>query len=134
MDAAVRSFLTYLTVERGASPHTLRNYDLDLRQFLAHLRSAHQGMLPGPSGVDAFAVRGFLASRAGQGDTKATRGRKLATIRSFFKFLVREGVLERSPAAAVPGHLLPVAGLRATDHRPLTADHKAQKAALDGAA
>lgn len=102
MDTAVRSFLTYLDVERGASPHTLRNYDLDLRQFLAFLKSAHQGRLPGPSGVDAFAVRGFLASRAGHGDTKATRGRKLATIRSCFKFLVREGLLERSPATAVP--------------------------------
>jgi integrase/recombinase XerC len=125
MDAALRSFLTYLDVERGASPHTLRNYDLDLRQFLAHLRSAHQGTLPNPSGVDAFAVRGFLASRAGQGDTKATRGRKLATIRSFFKFLVREGVLERSPAAAVPGpkkdHTLPRV-LTADDARRLMED------------
>ena len=101
MDAAVRSFLTYLDVERGASPHTLRNYDLDLRQFLAFLRSAHQGQLPTPAVVDAFAVRGFLASRAGQGDTKTTRGRKLATLRSFFKYLAREGIVSRSPAAAV---------------------------------
>src|SRR5207245_2623420 len=42
MDAAVRSFLTYLQVERGASPHTLRNYEGDLRQFLAFLRTAHK--------------------------------------------------------------------------------------------
>ena len=101
MDAAVRSFLTYLEVERGASPHTLRNYDLDLRQFLDFLGPAHQGTLPSPSGVDVFAVRSFLASRAGQGDTKATRGRKLATLRSLFKYLAREGIVARSPAAAV---------------------------------
>src|SRR5207302_1842829 len=65
MDAAVRSFLTYLQVERGASPHTLRNYEGDLRQFLAFLRTAHNGSLPAPAGVDAYVVRGFLAARAG---------------------------------------------------------------------
>jgi integrase/recombinase XerC len=101
MDAAVQSFLTYLDVERGASPHTLRNYGLDLRQFLAFLKSSHHGTLPSPADVDSFAVRSFLASRAVQADSKTTRGRKLAAIRSLFKFLVREGILERSPAAAV---------------------------------
>jgi len=101
MDAAVRSFLTYLQVERGASPHTLRNYEGDLRQFLAFLRTAHNGSLPAPAGVDAYVVRGFLAARAGLGDSKSSLGRKLATIRSLFKYLAREGVVPHSPAAAV---------------------------------
>ena len=101
MDATVRSFLTYLEVERGASPHTLRNYEGDLRQFLDFLRTSHQGALPAPADVDAFVVRSFLASRAGHGDSKATRGRKLATLRSLFKFLAREGIIACSPAAAV---------------------------------
>jgi len=101
MDAAVRSFLTYLTVERGASPHTLRNYDADLRQFLAFLRTAHDGALPAPEAVDAYAVRSFLAARAGAGDAKSSIGRKLATVRSLFKYLGREGVIEQSPAATV---------------------------------
>lgn len=101
MDAAVRSFLTYLEIERGASPHTLRNYALDLRQFLDFLRTHSGGTLPVPGSVDAFALRSFLASRAGQGDTKATRGRKLAAIRSLFKYLAREGIVSRSPATAV---------------------------------
>jgi integrase/recombinase XerC len=101
MDAAVRSFLTYLEVERGASPHTLRNYALDLRRFLEFLKSHGGGTLPVPGDVDVFAVRSFLASRASRGDNKATRGRKLATIRSLFKYLAREGIVSRSPASAV---------------------------------
>ena len=101
MDAAVRSFLTYLQVERGASPHTLRNYEGDLRQFQAFLRTAHKGSLPAPTAVDAYAVRSFLAARAGLGDAKSSLGRKLAAIRSLFRHLVREGVVPQSPAAAV---------------------------------
>jgi integrase/recombinase XerC len=101
MDAAVRAFLTYLEVERAASPHTLRNYGSDLRQFLDFLRASRHGALPGPPDVDAFAVRGFLASRATRGNTKASRGRKLAALRSLFKYLNREGLVARSPAAAV---------------------------------
>ena len=101
MDAAVRSFLMYLQVERGASPHTLRNYEGDLRQFLAFLRTAHKGSLPAPTAVDAYAVRSFLAARAGLGDAKSSLGRKLAAIRSLFRHLVREGVVPQSPAAAV---------------------------------
>src|SRR5437867_2827686 len=101
MDAAVRSFLTFLQVERGASPHTLRNYEGDLRQFLAFLQTAHNGSLPVPTAVDAYAVRGFLAARAGVGDAKSSLGRKLAAIRSLFKYLAREGVVPHSPAAAV---------------------------------
>ncbi len=101
MDAAVRSFLTYLQAERGASPHTLRNYEADLRQFLAFLRSAHDGALPAPVDVDAYAVRSFLAARAGLGDAKSSIGRKLATVRSLFKYLGREGVIAQSPAATV---------------------------------
>ncbi|TAL09231.1 MAG: tyrosine recombinase XerC [Nitrospirae bacterium] len=101
MDAAVRSFLTYLKVERSASPHTLRNYEADLRQFLEFLRGAPGGPLPAPPDIDAYAVRSFLAARAGAGDAKSSIGRKLATVRSLFKYLGREGAVEQSPAAAV---------------------------------
>lgn len=101
MDAAVRSFLTYLEVERGASPHTLRNYALDLRQFRDFLQAHDGGVLPAPAAVDLFAIRRFLASRAQRGDSKATRGRKLASVRSLFKYLAREGRVSANPAAAV---------------------------------
>jgi len=101
MDAAVRSFLTYLKVERGASPHTLRNYEADLRQFLEFLRTLHEGSVPAPAAIDSYAVRSFLAARAGVGDAKSSLGRKLATVRSLFKYLGREGIIPHSPAATV---------------------------------
>ena len=101
MDAAVRSFLTYLKVERSASPHTLRNYEADLRQFLEFLRTLHEGSVPAPAAIDSYAVRGFLAARAGLGDAKSSLGRKLATVRSLFKYLGREGIIPHSPAATV---------------------------------
>src|SRR5437879_13781301 len=73
----------------------------DLRQLLAFLRTAHKGSLPAPTAVDAYAVRSFLAARAGLGDAKSSLGRKLAAIRSLFKYLAREGAVPQSPAAAV---------------------------------
>ena len=101
MDAAVRSFLTYLKVERGVSPHTLRSYETDLRQFLAFLRTSHDGPVPAPGAIDPYAVRSFLAARASVGDAKSSLGRKLATVRSLFKYLGREGIVTHSPAATV---------------------------------
>jgi integrase/recombinase XerC len=101
MDAAVRSFLTYLKVERSASPHTLRSYETDLRQFREFLRTSHEGSVPTPAALDSYAVRSFLAARARVGDAKSSLGRKLATIRSLFKYLGREGIVTRSPATTV---------------------------------
>jgi integrase/recombinase XerC len=101
MDAAIRSFLTHLTLERRASPHTVRSYGQDLHQFLDFIRRSQKA--PTPAAVDPFLVRSFLAFRTAQGDSKATRARKLAAIRSHFKYLVRQGHIARNPAAAVVG-------------------------------
>ncbi|HEX9284466.1 MAG TPA: tyrosine recombinase XerC [Nitrospirales bacterium] len=101
MDAAVRSFLTYLKIERDASPHTLRSYEADLRQFREFLRTLHKGSVPAPAAIDSYAVRSFLAARASVGDAKSSLGRKLATVRSLFKYLGREGIVTHSPAATV---------------------------------
>lgn len=103
MDAAVSSFLTYLRVERRASPHTLRNYNQDLRQFEQFLRSRRAGMDHRPEDIDPLIVRSFMAFRTAQGDSTATRNRKLSAIRSLLKHLTREGRIARNPAAAVPG-------------------------------
>jgi integrase/recombinase XerC len=102
MDTAVRSFLTYLHIERKASPHTLRNYGQDLRQFLDFLRR-DEGILGSPQHVDPIMIRSFMALRANQGDGKATRSRKLSAIRSLFRYLAREGQITRNPGEAVRG-------------------------------
>ena len=102
MDTAVRSFLTYLHIERKASPHTLRNYGQDLRQFLDFLRR-DEGSLGSPQQIEPMTIRSFMALRANQGDSKATRSRKLSAIRSLFRYLAREGQITRNPGEAVRG-------------------------------
>ena len=102
MDTAVRSFLTYLHIERKASPHTLRNYGQDLRQFLDFLRR-DEGSLRSPQQIEPTTIRSFMALRANQGDSKATRSRKLSAIRSLFRYLAREGQITRNPGEAVRG-------------------------------
>ena len=102
MDTAVRSFLTYLHIERKASPHTLRNYGQDLRQFLDFLRR-DEGSLRSPQQIEPITIRSFMALRANQGDSKATRSRKLSAIRSLFRYLAREGQITRNPGEAVRG-------------------------------
>lgn len=98
MDAPVGSFLEYLGVERGASPHTLRSYATDLAEFTGFLAAER---IDGLAAADARAVRAFLAELHRRRLSKATIARKLAAIRSCFRFLARRGVLEVNPARQV---------------------------------
>ena len=98
MDAAVGSFLEYLGVERGASPHTLRGYATDLTEFTRFLAAEHVG---GLALVDSRVIRAFLARLHQRRLSKATIARKLAAVRSCFRFLARRGALEVNPARQV---------------------------------
>jgi len=89
-------FLEHLDVERGLSEHTLRAYSADIVEFVRF--SDRDGSL-GPGGVDHLVLRSYLAHLRSGGRSRATIGRKLAAIRSFFRFLVREEVVEDNPAA-----------------------------------
>ena len=100
MKSAVRQFLNYLRAVRNASPHTLRSYESDLGQFLAFLT---------PPGVETpplqdithLLIREFVAHLHDHNLEKSSIARKLAAIRSFFKFAVREGLVLRNPARMV---------------------------------
>jgi integrase/recombinase XerC len=98
MDATVGSFLQYLDVERGASPHTLRSYATDLTEFTRFLAAER---IEGVASADTRAVRAFLAALHRRRLSKASIARKLAAIRSCFRFLARRGVLEVNPARQV---------------------------------
>jgi site-specific recombinase XerD len=98
MDAAVGSFLEYLGVERGASPHTLRSYTADLTEFTRFLAEERIDDL---AGVDSRAIRAYLARLHQRRLSKATIARKLAAVRSCFRFLARRGSLEVNPARQV---------------------------------
>ncbi len=95
--------MTYLEVEQGASPQTLRAYRSDLRQFLAFAKSERPtaASAPSPDDVDAMTVRGYLAWLDRQGEQKSSMARKLAALRSFYRFLAREGRTRRNPAQEV---------------------------------
>ena len=105
---AVERFLAFLRDQRRASPETLRAYSSDLAQFGGYLAEERPGGAPpGPRGIDALAVRGFVARLHRSGLGKSSIARKLSTVRSFLAFAVREGEIEASPAAAVPTPRLP---------------------------
>jgi integrase/recombinase XerC len=92
-------FLSYLRAERHLSEHTLRNYALDVSQFLKFWEETQ----PGQSLHMATYrhLRSFLATTL-KGKSKATMARKLSALRTFFKFLQRRGVLEQNPARLAP--------------------------------
>jgi integrase/recombinase XerC len=95
----LEDFIRYLKVERQMSPHTLRNYRLDLVQFLEFL--AKDGEAPDLQEVNYRRLRTFLAHCL-KGRSKTTAARKLSALRTFFKYLQRQGVLSQNPAKLAP--------------------------------
>ena len=93
-------FLQHLKYERNLSPHTLRNYASDLEQFREHLFAVEKRDDFPVEQIDRLTIREWMASL--HGDHKKTSvARKLASLRTFFQFLVREGKLESNPAKLV---------------------------------
>jgi len=100
VQAEIAAFLRHLDRERNASPHTVRAYGEDLEQFARHVRS-ELGREGRPKDVDHLLIRAFLARLHRQGLTSVSSARKLATLRTFFRYLCREGVLDRNPARSL---------------------------------
>lgn len=96
-DPALEQFMRYLEAEKNASPHTCANYLMDIRQFILQ-QWGQEGRPPFAwSEVDRFAGRRFLASFQKSGCTPATARRKLSSMRSFFRFLLREEMVKGNP-------------------------------------
>jgi integrase/recombinase XerC len=94
---AIEDFLRHLDRERNASRHTIRAYGADLRQFARHAR-AELGRQIRLEDVDALLLRSFLASLHRRGLRRSSTARRLASLRTFFRYLCREGRLARNPA------------------------------------
>jgi len=93
-------FLQHLKYERNLSPHTLRNYASDLEQFKEHLFGIEKRADVPVAEIDRLTIREWMASL--HADHKKTSvARKLASLRTFFQFLIREGKLESNPAKMV---------------------------------
>jgi len=97
MRASTAAFLRHLERERNASPNTIRAYGEDLAQLAEHLRG-ELGRDPRPEDADHLAIRGFLAELHRRGIAKSSAARKLAAVRTFFRYLCREGRLATNPA------------------------------------
>ena len=116
----IRRFLDYLDLERNFSAHTLRSYAADMTQFCRFLAAGPESAdelsaddLPEAEDIepepithalltaDPLTVRGFLAMMRNSRYSKSTVARKLATLRSFYKHLVRIGRLEASPVSVI---------------------------------
>ena len=116
MNEALEEFLEHLRLNENASVNTVRAYDSDLTQFFAFL-AARTGSAPEASGraervggrrvpltpadFNQQSIREFMADLHKRGNARASAARKLAAIRTFGRYLRREGVLEGDPASLV---------------------------------
>ncbi len=101
----IAEFIAELRRE-NSSAHTVRNYQTDLEQFLGYF-SPPGTVPPEPGAIDPLAIREWMGSLFDARLTAATVRRKLAAVRSFFKFLVRMAVIQNSPARLVRTPKLP---------------------------
>ncbi|HET6273787.1 MAG TPA: tyrosine recombinase XerC [Bacteroidota bacterium] len=101
MEHDVRTYLHYLRKERNYSPHTIAAYEDDLRQFEEYLSRVSEKGAISLRGIDRGTIRGFLGSLLEQGFSKRSVARKLACLKSFFKYLCKVHRLDCNPAANV---------------------------------
>jgi tyrosine recombinase XerC len=98
MEELIEVYVRYLTAERNLSAYTLRNYRGDLKDFGRYLEAEEN---IGPLEIDRKAFRRYLAHLREIGTAPASVGRKVSTIHTFYRFLAREGILERDPLLGV---------------------------------
>lgn len=106
MNWDIMKFLTYLEAERNASPHTLKNYHIDLREFERFLagpvrRSLGEGGRYSFFTTTPFVIREWLISLNKRDYSKATIARKLACLRSFFRYMKRLNRCNLNPMVGI---------------------------------
>ena len=106
MKELIKDFLSWLTHEKGYSPHTVAGYQHDLLEFMASLAEGTT-----VAAIDASAIRRFVVSLHGKNNA-ATVARKLSALRSFFRFLQRQKGVATDPLVGISGpkiaQLIPV--------------------------
>jgi integrase/recombinase XerC len=98
MQEVVNSFVHYLQAEKNASAYTIRNYTTDLRDYFRFLSSKNIISL---EHADKYLVRGYLSFLMKEGIQKSSIARKMSAIRSFYKYLVREEMIQSNPVATI---------------------------------
>ena len=111
----LRGFLDYIRLNRNASPHTVAAYESDLSQFIA-FAAEHTGRRHAlqPKHLGLEVIRGYLGELYRQGQARTSVARKVSALRTFTRYLRREGFIDADPAALavapkreqkVPAHL-----------------------------
>ncbi|MDZ7715542.1 MAG: tyrosine recombinase XerC [Balneolaceae bacterium] len=100
MKSAISKYLRYLKIERNASPHTITSYETDLGQFLRFAAAFFETDEDDVSleQVERLTIRLWLGELSDQGLAKSTIARKVAAIRSFFKYCFKRGMVQQNPA------------------------------------
>ena len=93
-------FLAYLTFEKRYSPHTIEAYSNDLQQFATFLETENESDL---LTVNHSTVRSWIVELIDKGKTNKSVNRKLASLRTYYKWLRKEGKLDHSPMAKIQG-------------------------------
>lgn len=107
MREAVDSFLTYLKLDKNYSLHTVKNYARDLAEFQLYLTGGNSEVEIDLNQVDHITLRDFLGHLHGKRNQKASIARKLAALRSWFRYLHRRGIIPSNPARLVRTPRLP---------------------------
>ncbi|MDO5554937.1 MAG: tyrosine recombinase XerC [Planctomycetia bacterium] len=94
----IKRFLTYLKAERNASEYTIKSYGEDLEAWFEYMLDARGGVCPRPDTISPEELRGYLAAMNEAAYAKTTISRRLAALRSFYRFGMREGWAAQNPA------------------------------------
>lgn len=100
----ITDFLNYLQYEKRYSPHTIKSYRLDLSQFEAFMMTEQMKDL---TLVQSFHVKNFMVAQLQLGLTESAVNRKLSSLKSFYKFLHREGTISSNPTSLLKTLKLP---------------------------
>ena len=97
----IDQFLNYLRYERNASPQTVQTYEESLRELELYIAFREDGLSLGT--VDTDLIRDWMESLMDRGNNASTINKKLSALRSFFRFALRRGLVEKDPAHALAG-------------------------------
>jgi integrase/recombinase XerC len=99
--SVIDQFLSYLRYERNRSEQTVRRYEISLRDFEAYFQSLNAEVTW--ASVDADIIRGWMESLMDRGNIASTVDTGLSALRSFFRFALTRGLVERDPAHSIKG-------------------------------
>ena len=103
MDEALAEFLRHLALEKNASAHTVKSYREDLTQAVDFFRARLGQQNPAPDRLTTRVLRAWLAWLHEQGYAKTTMARRVSAVRSWCRFLCRQGSLTANPADGLRG-------------------------------